>query len=773
MNLLSPPTHASYLLGTLRPGQREISEWQGGMLAVSAVPGAGKSHGMAVGAAIAIAREKLHQQRQLVVVTYSRSAAANIKVRIRQYLRQMGLPRNGFSVQTLHSLALKIATSHPTAGLRWSGENLMSEHEQRRLCVTCVKEWARSHPQLLKQLIQGCDTSPLSDIEHEGRKSALLTDILVKLAQTVISSARSMALTPQDLRQLSQQLHAQNPSEEEPYPFLEIGADLLERYQHHLAQQERIDYDEMILAAVQLLEGNEQCRQEWQQRVYAVFEDEAQDSTPLQSRLLRLLAEDSATGQVNFVRVGDPNQAINSTFTAADPLFFNEFCDECAQQQAFYEMTQAGRSTLLVIRAANFLVRWANCALQKQELPFREQAIQPVPPTDLQPEANPDPWGQGVEVARTATVFETVRQLAARISQVLAEHPDASIAVLVRTNRQGEFLADLLRSPASFRIDTDLAAQGVPILDVSGIERQSQVPKELLDILYFLHHPYSPEAVKAALTVLQERKRIPPQNLDRLAAQPEVFLYPGPLDPPAEEPVLKARHLCQRLLKARLELSLFPLITYCAQELGYEAAELATTDRLICHLAQQEPTQLWERIHPRWQELVAADRFNAVEIEDLHSRLVRSGQVTIMTMHRAKGLDWDAVFVPFLEARTLPGESWVAANAKFLSPEVDFTDVVRSQLRAYGHRQPVPNWQAAYQKAKEAKVAEEYRLLYVAMTRAKRLLWLAAAHQAPFNWQNFNWRGSYQLQDSSPCPFLPALEQKLKKYAKTATPGDR
>ncbi|WKT81331.1 ATP-dependent helicase [Thermosynechococcus sp. PP45] len=772
MNVLSLPANASHLLRTLRPGQREISEWQGGLLAVSAVPGAGKSHGMAVGAAIAIAREKLHQQRQLVVVTYSRSAAANIKVRIRQYLREMGLPRNGFSVQTLHSLALKIATSHPTAGLRWSGENLMSEHEQRRLCVTCVKEWARSHPDILEQLIQGCDTSPLSDVEHDGRRSALLTDILVKLAQTVISSARSMALTPHDLRQLSQQLRSQSAAAAEPYPFLEIGADLLELYQHHLAQREQIDYDEMILAAVQLLEGDRQCRQEWQQRVYAVFEDEAQDSTPLQLRLLRLLAEDNTTGQVNFVRVGDPNQAINSTFTAADPLFFNKFCDECAQQQAFYKMTQAGRSTPLVIRSANFLVNWVNHALKGQELPFRSQAIQPVSPTDPQPGANPPPWGEGVEIARPATVFETVRELAARISEVLAEYPEASIAVLVRTNRQGEFVADLLRSPASFSINTDLAAQGIPILDVSGIERRSQVPKELLDILYFLHCPYSPEAVKAALTVLQERKRISVQNLDRLAAQPEVFLYPGPLDPPAEEPVLKARHYCQRLLKARLELSLFPLITYCAQELGYDAAELATSDRLICHLAQQEPTQLWERIHPRWQELVATDRFDAVEMEDLHSRLVRSGQVTIMTMHRAKGLDWDAVFVPFLEARTLPGESWVAANAKFLSPEVDFTDVVRSQLRAYGHQQPLPDWQTAYQKATEAKVAEEYRLLYVAMTRAKRLLWLAAAHQAPFNWQTFDWRGFYQLQDSDPCPFLPALEQKLKKHAK-ATRGDR
>jgi len=63
------------LRARLRSGQQQMADWEGGSLAVSAVPGAGKSTGMAAAAAIAIARYRLNS-RQLVVVTFTRSAAA-------------------------------------------------------------------------------------------------------------------------------------------------------------------------------------------------------------------------------------------------------------------------------------------------------------------------------------------------------------------------------------------------------------------------------------------------------------------------------------------------------------------------------------------------------------------------------------------------------------------------------------------------------------------------------------------------------------------------
>ena len=76
----------------LRPGQQRLADWRGGPLAVSAVPGSGKSTGMAAGAAIAIAHFQLHGRKQLVLVTFTRSAATHLKAKVRAHLKQLQLP---------------------------------------------------------------------------------------------------------------------------------------------------------------------------------------------------------------------------------------------------------------------------------------------------------------------------------------------------------------------------------------------------------------------------------------------------------------------------------------------------------------------------------------------------------------------------------------------------------------------------------------------------------------------------------------------------------
>jgi DNA helicase-2/ATP-dependent DNA helicase PcrA len=79
----------------------------------------------------------------------------------------------------------------------------------------------------------------------------------------------------------------------------------------------------MILAALRVLQ-DETAQRFWRSRIFAVFEDEAQDSSPLQTRLLETLAADPDDPQAppNLVRVGDPNQAINSTFHPCGPSLF-------------------------------------------------------------------------------------------------------------------------------------------------------------------------------------------------------------------------------------------------------------------------------------------------------------------------------------------------------------------------------------------------------------------------------------------------------------------
>jgi DNA helicase-2/ATP-dependent DNA helicase PcrA len=74
-----------------------------------------------------------------------------------------------------------------------------------------------------------------------------------------------------------------------------------------MRSRDLIDYDDMIVAALRVLENSTACKIE-QNQVFAVFEDEAQDSTPLQTKLLEILASDpdNPDAAPYLIRVGDP-----------------------------------------------------------------------------------------------------------------------------------------------------------------------------------------------------------------------------------------------------------------------------------------------------------------------------------------------------------------------------------------------------------------------------------------------------------------------------------
>jgi DNA helicase II / ATP-dependent DNA helicase PcrA len=745
----------------LRRGQQSMTDWQGGQLAVSAVPGAGKSTGMAVAAAFAIARYQLHGKRQLVVVTFTRSAAASIKAKIRSNLKELFLPQNSFLVYTLHGLALNIATRHPQlSGLNLDTATLVTPNQSHRLIRACVEQWIAANPRRYSILLEGRQFDG-EETERLRRQSVLRTEVLPEIAQIVIHEAKSSGLSPQDLWRLSEQTV-------DAYDTLAIAAGLYEQYQAVARSRNLIDYDDMILAALRVLEDNA-VRQLWQKQFFAVFEDEAQDSTPLQFRLLETLAADPDNAQVplNLIRVGDPNQAINSTFTPADPVYFNRFCEECQETGRLATMDQAGRSSRIIIDAANFVLNWVNRSqLTGAEQAFRFQTIRPVDMDDPQEDANPNPVGRGLEIYTPRDIYHTVELIGERVIELLTQNPKHRAAVLVRENRQGSFVADKLQY---------LKRQhGIEVFDVQGSDRHSHIPAEILALLQFLDRPHSPDYLKTALEVLVKRQLIPTQDLNALATLPEQFLYPGPLDPQQTPSVRQARKYCANLLRARLELPHYQLIPFLALTLNYDQSELATADKLTERIAKQ--THGNSSMHTTLgalSEIVNSERFEPVETEDADSRYLRENQVTVITMHKAKGLDWDYVFLPFLHEDTLPGSPWVPTAAQFLG---DFTlaEVARAQIRASLHqRYPLPVAMEAWDQAGHLKTAEEFRLLYVAMTRAKRLLWMSAAQKGPFRWNTFSGRSSDNLQQKKPCPVLPVLKSQFPRsvVSLSAIPG--
>ncbi|PMB03104.1 DNA helicase UvrD [Fischerella thermalis CCMEE 5273] len=740
---------------SLRPGQQQMADWYSGPLAVSAVPGAGKSTGMAAAAAIAIARQyqrsnssRSSERRQLVVVTFTRSAVANIKAKIRKYLRDdLSLPQTGFAVHTLHGLALNIASRHPNlSGLQLDNVTLITPTQSHRFIRTAVEQWIASHPGHYFRLLEGIQFDG-EETERLRRQSVLRTEVLPDLATTVIHEAKSSGMLPEDLRRFSEQTI-------DNYEILTVAAGLYEQYQNLMRSRDFIDYDDMILAALRVLE-NPSARRIEQNQVFAVFEDEAQDSSPLQTKLLQILATDpNNPDQPNLIRVGDPNQAINSTFTPADPIYFREFCEDCNQKNRLATMDQAGRSTKIIIDAANFVLQWVNSAYQAKSqnfpTPFRPQTIRLVDPDDPQTDANPQPVGRGLELYTPRDIHHTVQLLSQRVIELFAQAPKSfSAAILVRENRQGKWLAEALAPVCK--------EHQITLYDVGERERHSHVPQEILALLQFCDRPHSPDYLKAALEVFVERQLIPTQDLNAPASVPEEFLYPGPLSPPQPEPVQKAAHLCRSLLRARMELPLYQLISFLALALNYDQAELATADKLAERVNLQIASHAsMTNMLGILSEIVSSERFEPVETEDLEARYTRRGQLTIITMHKAKGLDWDYVFIPFVHENLIPGRFWVPPQSQFLG---DFTlsEVARAQIRAALHNQgSLPDVTQAWEQAKYLKTAEEYRLLYVAMTRAKRLLWMSAAQKAPFTWSK-----PENLQASTPCPVFPALKRQF------------
>ncbi len=851
----------------LRPGQQSMADWQEGELAVSAVPGAGKSHSMAVAAALAIAREQLHSRRQLIVVTLTRSAAANIKLKIREFLKEISSPQTGFTVNTLHGLALNIASRHQQlSGLNLESSTLVLPTPSHRLMRSCVEQWIANNPRRYSILLEGIQFDG-EETERLRRHSVLRTEVLPSLAHTVIREAKSSGLLPEHLWELAERTPCN-------YGILAISAGLYEQYQRLLKLSNYIDYDEMILGALRVLE-HEKIRKLWQNQVFAVFEDEAQDSSLLQSRLLEILAanpedeeinvgagladnlteksttsqqnppssinvgaglEDNLTGKpttsqqnppssinltekpttsqqnppssinlteksttsqqnppssINLVRVGDPNQAINSTFTAADPKYFQNFCKKCDEQNRLARMEQAGRSTQIIIDAANFVLEWVSEYVRKKiegeekyhienyppNPPLNEnyppnpplvrgdltsqnpteffwlQTIRPVNQGDQK--INPEATGRGLEIYTPRDIYDTVEMIGERVISLFAENPERNAAVLVRENRQARFIAQKLE---------DLQRQQkIKIYEVGESDRHSLVPIEILKLLQFIDRPHSPDNLKAALEVLEKRTFIPKQDFNALATLPEQFLYPGPLDPPQTQVVKEARRYCCDMLRARLELPLYHLPAFLASEiLKYDKTELATAEKLAERIAQQTYGNLsMSAMLSVLREIVGSEQFEAVETEDSDSRYVRKGQLTIITMHKAKGLDWDYVFVPFLHEDMIPGSPWVPTAAQFLG---DFTlaEVARAQIRADLHGElTVPEASVAWEQAGYLKTAEEFRLLYVAMTRAKRLLWMSAEQKGPFRWNTFTGLSSDNLQQKKPCPVLPALKSRF------------
>ena len=161
---------------------------------------------------------------------------------------------------------------------------------------------------------------------------------------------------------------------------MELGYSIYTDYQRALSNRGSVDFEDLIRLAYKVLLNNPDYLQRLRYRWPYILEDEAQDSSLIQEKLLRLLCGENG----NWVRVGDPNQAIFETFTTADPKLLKDFIKEAGVIQI--DLKHSGRSTQSIMDLANYLIQWTNQSHPVEALKdtLGLPMILPTPPGDAQ-----------------------------------------------------------------------------------------------------------------------------------------------------------------------------------------------------------------------------------------------------------------------------------------------------------------------------------------------------------------------------------------------------
>ena len=143
---------------------------------------------------------------------------------------------------------------------------------------SAIERWITANPDAFQILING-QFFDEEETERLRRQSVLRTEVLPNLAATVIHEAKSSGLRPDQLRHLWETIApsqfqldsdpAISKSQEIYEQLLAIATGLYEQYQYVQQQRDAVDYDDMMLAALKVLE-QESIRHWWQSHVFAV-----------------------------------------------------------------------------------------------------------------------------------------------------------------------------------------------------------------------------------------------------------------------------------------------------------------------------------------------------------------------------------------------------------------------------------------------------------------------------------------------------------------------
>ncbi|MFT8872121.1 MAG: DNA helicase PcrA [Sporolactobacillus sp.] len=449
--------------------------------------------------------------------------------------------------------------------------------------------------------------------------------------------------------------------------FDQVVADVYSDYEQRLRQNQSLDFDDLIMTTVRLLQSSPDALAYYQHKFTYIHVDEYQDTNRAQYTLVRLLAD----GHKNICVVGDSDQSIYG-WRGADIHNILSF-EEDYPEATVIKLEQNYRSTKKILEAANHVIE--NNRDRKPKALWTE---------------NED--GAQIAYYQADTEHDEGRYVAGIMQQLSRDgYRYADLAVLYRTNAQSRV------------IEETLVKSNIPYRMIGSIKFYER--KEIKDMLAYLRLIDNPDDDISLARVINEPKRgIGASSLDKLAdyaIQANLSLFRALFEIDATGVAARTAgkmagfsNLVDGWIERRGKLSVTELVKTVLDESGYrEALKAERTIESESRLENLDEflsvTTEFEKAHSDDSSLTAFLTELALDSdveeekgEDAHDA------VTLMTLHSAKGLEFPVVFLVGMEEGIFP-------HARALS--------------------------------EPREMEEERRLAYVGITRARQRLYLTSA----------------------------------------------
>jgi DNA helicase II / ATP-dependent DNA helicase PcrA len=628
------------LLEGLNPPQREAVAYRGKALLIVAGAGSGKTRVLTHRIGHMLANRELWPS-QILAITFTNKAAAEMRERVESLV---GASSEGMWIKTFHSSCLQI--------LRREADRL--GHDANFTVYDTGDTRA-----LLKRLLR-----------EAGAEDA---DIKPQQAAAIISNAKNEL---KDAEDFARNADRSNPRER-------IVAEVYQAYTRELQRNNAFDFDDLIGETVHLMRAYPEVRARYQKRFRHILVDEYQDTNHAQYALIREFTRplpddyanfDERTGEVippsDLTVVGDSDQSIYA-FRGADIRNITEFERDFPGAHTIL-LEQNYRSTQNILSGANAVI---------SQNPYR-------PAKNLWTDS-----GAGEKIT-LFTAFDERNEAAFLVDRVKKLHEQGvnyrDMAVLYRTNAL---------TPA---VEAELKSQRIPYAVIGGLKFfERREIKDALAYLSAISNGRNDEAVRRVLNLpsrgIGEKTELKIALLARANdlsfRQAMLHVSELGLGPKLTASVTSFAELLNELEAVTITDGPADLLKLTLERSGYRAeleasrdpqdeARVENLDALLGQLFD------WQAQNP---EGTVADYLAEVtlaaaadEIED------ESGSLSLMTLHTAKGLEYQVIFLMGLEQGTLPH--------------------VRSFDEPGG-------------------LQEERRLMYVGMTRAREKLFISHALQ--------------------------------------------